>query len=137
MKIVIDTNCLVRMLPKKSEYRCLWDAFLQGKYHLCYTTEILQEYEEILLRYYSSEAAKMVIDIILDLPNTNPITVFYKWLLIAADPDDNKFVDCALNTGAHFIVSNDKHFNVLKDIPFPKVNVINIDTFKMKFDPYA
>ena len=50
--------------------------------------------------------------------------------LITADPDDNKFVDCALNAGADFIVTNDRHFNVLKNIDFPKINVIDIDTFK-------
>jgi hypothetical protein len=39
-------------------------------------------------------------------------------------------VDCALNAGADFIVTNDKHFNVLKSIDFPKINVADIDTFK-------
>ena len=130
MKIVIDTNCLLRTLPKKSEYRCLWDAFVYGKFKLCYTTEILNEYEEVLSDYYSGEAAEMVTDTILGVPNTVPVTVYYKWNLITADPDDNKFADCALNSGANFIVSNDKHFNVLKNIAFPKVNVIDIDTFK-------
>jgi predicted nucleic acid-binding protein len=56
--------------------------------------------------------------------------VFYKWLLITADPDDNKFVDCAISANANSIVTNDKHFNILKDIAFPKVNVIDIDLFK-------
>jgi predicted nucleic acid-binding protein len=55
---------------------------------------------------------------------------FYKWDLIIADPDDNKFVDCALNAGADFIVTNDRHFNVLKEIDFPPVQVIDIDSFK-------
>ena len=130
MKIVIDTNCLLRTLPKKSEYRCLWDAFVYGKFELCYTTEILNEYEEVLSYCYSREAAKMVTDTILGIPNTNPITVFYKWLLITADPDDDKFVDCAISANANFIVTNDKHFNVLKNMAFPKANVIDIDTFK-------
>jgi putative PIN family toxin of toxin-antitoxin system len=130
MKIVIDTNCLLRILPKKSEYRCLWDAFVYGKFELCYTTEILNEYEEILSYYYSDESAKMVINTILDLPNTSPITVFYKWNIITADPDDNKFVDCAISANTNFIVTNDKHFNVLKYLTFPKVNVVDIDSFK-------
>ena len=62
--------------------------------------------------------------------NTLIVIPYYKWNLITADPDDNKFVDCALNAGADCIVTNDRHFNVLKDINFPKVNVIDIDTFK-------
>ena len=43
--------------------------------------------------------------------------------------DRNKFVDCAIASNADFIVTNDGHFNVLKNIPFPKVKVISIDDF--------
>jgi predicted nucleic acid-binding protein len=58
------------------------------------------------------------------------ITPWYKWNLIAADHDDNKFADCALNAGADYIVTNDHHFNVLKTLGFPPVTVVNIETFK-------
>jgi len=73
---------------------------------------------------------KIVIDTILNASHAIPVTVYYKWLLILSDPDDNKFVDCAISANADFIVSNDKHFNVLNDIDFPKINVMDIDTFK-------
>ena len=53
----------------------------------------------------------------------------YKWNLITADPDDNKFVDCAVAANAKYIVTEDHHFNVLKTVVFPVVNVINIDEF--------
>lgn len=49
--------------------------------------------------------------------------------LIIADPDDNKFVDCAIAANARFIVTEDHHFNVLKDITFPSVAVVSIDDF--------
>ena len=44
--------------------------------------------------------------------------------LITADLDDNKFVDCAISANAHYIVTNDHHYDVLKSINFPNVNVI-------------
>jgi predicted nucleic acid-binding protein len=50
--------------------------------------------------------------------------------LIVADADDNKFADCALNAGADLIVTNDRHFNVLKSIAFPPIKVVDIETFK-------
>jgi predicted nucleic acid-binding protein len=53
----------------------------------------------------------------------------YKWNLITKDPDDNKFVDCAIASNADWIVTNDKHFHLLRDIDFPKVNVISIEEF--------
>jgi putative PIN family toxin of toxin-antitoxin system len=129
MKIALDTNCLLVVLPQNSQYRCLWDAFRQGKFSLCYTTEMLQEYEELLLRYYPAAFTDLTIEMLLKSPNIVQIIPFYKWNLITADPDDNKFVDCALNAGADYIVTNDKHFNVLKDIDFPFVKVIDITDF--------
>jgi putative PIN family toxin of toxin-antitoxin system len=129
VKSVVDTNCLVRILPQNSLYRCIWNAFLHGGFELCYTTEILHEYEEILSRIYSPAFAKFIIDAILNASHAEPVTVYYKWRLITADNDDNKFVDCAISANAKNIVTNDKHFNVLKTIDFPKVNIIDIDTF--------
>jgi putative PIN family toxin of toxin-antitoxin system len=133
MKIVVDTNCLLRILPKNSNYRSLWNAFLSGGFKLCYTTEILQEYEEVLSRFYSATFAKFVIDTILNSSQTERVTVYYKWLLIIDDPDDNKFVDCAISANADFIVTNDKHFNKLNNLAFPKIKVIDIDVFKQVF----
>jgi len=130
MKIVFDTNCLVRVLPQKSPYRCLWEAFLRGGFDLCYTTEILQEYEEILSRFYFPKIAEFTVGTLLKSPNTFQIIPYFKWNIIFTDPDDNKFVDCALNAGADYIVTNDKHFNVLKSLAFPPIKVIDIDTFK-------
>jgi len=69
-------------------------------------------------------------DTMMNAVNMEQIIPYYKWDLISSDPDDNKFADCALNAGADLIVSNDKHFNILKGIDFPKINVVDIDTFK-------
>lgn len=49
--------------------------------------------------------------------------------MIEADYDDNKFVDCAIAANVQFVVTEDKHFNELKRIEFPKVNVIGEDDF--------
>ena len=130
MKIVLDTNCLLVSVSQKSPYHWLWQAFATGRFALCYTSEILQEYEELLLRYYSQRTVDIVMEMLLNFPNTIQIIPYYNWNLISVDPDDNKFVDCAFNAGADCIVTNDKHFNVLKDIDFPKINIVNIDTFK-------
>ena len=130
MRIILDTNCLLVSVQEYSEFVWLWQAFRDEKITLCYTTDILNEYYEVLSHYFSVPFAEIVLDEILLSPNTMPVTVYYKWNLITVDPDDNKFVDCALNVGADFIVTNDKHFKILKDIDFPQVNVIDITTFK-------
>ncbi|MDR2971683.1 MAG: putative toxin-antitoxin system toxin component, PIN family [Bacteroidales bacterium] len=130
MKIVLDTNCLVVCLPVTSPYYCLWKAFRDMRITICYTTDILNEYNEVLMRFYHQSFANDIINELLLSTNVIKTNNYYKWSLIATDPDDNKFVDCALNAGADYIVTNDRHFNVLKSLGFPPIKVVNIETFK-------
>ncbi len=129
-RIVLDTNCLVSSLRRSSIYYPIWRDFVAGKYCLCFTDDILNEYQEIIeQRTGSVDIARNVIAAILNRSNTQHIDVYYHFELIQADLDDNKFVDCAIKAAAKYIVSNDKHFNVLKSIPFPRVDVIGIEQF--------
>jgi predicted nucleic acid-binding protein len=57
--------------------------------------------------------------------------VYYNLNLIKADEDDNKFVDCAFAANADFIITNDSHFNILKDIDFPNIPVLSIVEFQV------
>lgn len=74
--------------------------------------------------------AAYVLQLIENAPNVRWITKYYKWNLIVADPDDNKFVDCAIACDAKFLVSDDKHFKILANTPFPKVTVLTAKKFK-------
>ena len=65
------------------------------------------------------------------LPNVIQLDTFYNWYLITSDADDNKFADCAIAANADYIVTNDKHFKVLKDIKFPAMNVVNMSQFQV------
>ena len=127
--IVIDTNSLIMAISSRSDYHKIWQSFLDGDYYMCISNEILEEYAEVIARNISVNLARYVVYTILERMNTRLITPFYNWNLITADPDDNKFVDCAIAANAKFIVTEDHHFNVLKEIPFPSVEVINIDDF--------
>ncbi|GHT19010.1 hypothetical protein AGMMS4957_02350 [Bacteroidia bacterium] len=103
---------------------------------MCCSTDIIQEYEELLTHFYSVEISESVISTILNAANLEQVTPYYKWNLIADDADDNKFVDCALNAGVDYIVTNDKHFNILKLIDFPQVKVVDIETFRTIISHY-
>ncbi len=61
------------------------------------------------------------------LPNIEYVTKYFYWQLIINDYDDNKFADCAVACNANYLATNDKHFNLLKKIEFPKINVINLE----------
>ncbi len=127
--IVLDTNYLIQCVSRKSVYYQVWSDFLDGRYNLCVSTEILSEYEEIIGRLMSPEIAKIVIEMILRSPYTLRIDAHFRFRLIEKDPDDNKFVDCAIAANAEYIVSNDAHFDILKNIPFPSLCVVRIEKF--------
>jgi len=130
MKIVLDTNCLLPAIFDNSPYSWLWEAFCESTFSLCCSTEMLEEYEELLASFYSIEISESVINTITNASNFIQVVPYFKWNLIAADPEDNKFADCALNAGADYIVTNDKHFNILKEMSFHYVKVVDIEMFK-------
>ena len=128
-RIVLDTNCLLQSLPSKSPYHKIWADVLRGKISLCVNTEILDEYEEILSQKINSEVATNVVEAIARLHTTIYQENYVHFGLIQDDEDDNKFVDCAVASGAEFIVTNDRHYNILKRTPWPDIKVTNIKEF--------
>ena len=71
--------------------------------------------------------ASLTLKVITNNPNTIFVTPYFNFELIKSDPDDNKFVDCAISANAKFIVTEDHHYNILKEIDFPQVEIINLD----------
>ena len=129
MKIVLDTNCLVNVIMPGSHNNDIWQAFRASKYVLCVTNEILFEYHEILAKRYNVIIANTVLKELMETPNLERINPTYRFNLITADPDDNKFVDCAVIAGATYVVCNDRHFDELKRHDFPKVDVCKLSEF--------
>jgi len=127
--VVLDTNCLLASLSREKEEYIIWRSLQEGRYNLCVTNEILDEYMEVLQRNISPTIAENVMFVLLNLDNLIFINTYYHFNLISSDPDDNKFVDCAIASNAEYIVTNDKHFKELDSIDFPRVNHILIDEF--------
>ena len=128
-RVVLDTNCLLASLSSKSENFRVWKDFQEGKYTLCVSNEILEEYQEIIAKKATPSVAQNVVRAIIESDHVEFIDPHFHVYAIFADPDDNKFVDCAFAANAAFIVSEDSHFDVLKTLAFPKVLVIKLKTF--------
>ena len=94
-----------------------------GRYVLCVSNEVLSEYEEIIASHTSPAASRITIEAILRANNVLRVDAHFHFGLIVNDPDDNKFVDCAIAANADYIVSDDHHFNVLRQTTFPSVEV--------------
>ena len=129
MKVVLDTNVILSSISPYSPYRPIFDHFEAGTYQLGLTTEILLEYEEKIQSNFSPFLAELIVGAMTLKNNVSFVEVFFQWKLIYHDLDDNKFVDCALAFGADYLVTNDRHFRVLKNISFPSLTVLRMEEF--------
>lgn len=84
---------------------------------------------EILQRLTDYETAEVVAKTIVNSPFVEFVTPYYHFDLIKQDPDDNKFVDCAIAGNARYIVTNDHHYDILRSTSFPHVEVLALDDF--------
>ena len=129
LKIVLDTNALLRSISRRSSFSIVLDKLYEGDYELWVSNDILLEYEEKITDIFSRETAELILGALALLPNVRKAEIHYNLFLISTDSDDNKFSDCAFSGNVHYLVTNDKHFNVLSTIPFPSINVITLEKF--------
>ena len=119
MIVVMDTNSVLQAMPRHNPARPLMTAWFTGRLVWAVSTEILLEYEEIITqrsgRTRWAEFATML-DMVGELhPSRLPmISPAFRFQLITADPDDNKFADCAIAAEADFIITGDHHFDALR-----------------------
>ncbi len=129
MRIVLDTNCLVQIISPHSKFHDVWLSLAEGRNVLCVSNEIIDEYVEILERLFNHNFAEIVVKTVVNSPFVEFYNPFYKFELIKTDPDDNKFVDCAIAANARYIVSNDRHYDVLRTVSFPHIEVLSLIDF--------
>ena len=96
---------------------------------LLVSNEIISEYYEIISRHFSEKALNRIEIFIENSIKIITVEPHYRFNLVSTDPDDNKFVDCAICSNADFLITSDKHFDILKSVQFPKVNIISPEEF--------
>ena len=110
MRIVLDTNVFVSGIFFGGPPGKILQAWRHGEVQLVLSPDILEEYrevgEELALRYRGIAVAPFLdllvihAEIVLDTPHPEAV---------CDDPDDDKFLACALAAGVSCIVSGDKH----------------------------
>jgi len=133
VRLVVDTNIFFPAFNPKSRYYPIVENFISKKFSLLISTPILLEYEEILQRVFPESLLEQFWLFLLTSDNVVFVNPTFRFLLPFTDEDDEKFVDCAVCGNADFLLTNDKHFNILKNIEFPKVKVVTADFFIKKY----
>lgn len=126
-KLVLDTNTLVSAFFWEGNESELFEKIEEGKAKLFISKEILDEVEDVLNRDKFKEVILKT--------NQNPDEIIQKIISIShlvigselninvcRDSKDNKFIECAVNANADYIVSGDKDLLVLRN--YKKIKII-------------
>ena len=108
MKIVIDTDILISAAFFGGIPRKVIQAIVEEKVTACANDLIIEEYEEIKEEMLLRKKGKLSDDIfdsyLRKVKIVDPVTV----VDVCRDPDDNKFIACAMDAEAIYVVSGDK-----------------------------
>ena len=108
MKIVIDTNVVISGVFFGGKPRTILEAVADGKLCACASPEILDEYYEIVDEMIIRGQGHFNRNVLLPLVSAMEIIIPTSSINASRDPDDNKFIECAVDSGALYIVSGDK-----------------------------
>lgn len=114
MKIVLDTNVFISGIFWSGSPHQVLMLWAKNKIDLLVTKKILNEYLRVLHKIdYKGHLAQKWGAFVLE----NSVILEDKELVqICRDPEDNKFLNCAITGGANYLVSGDDDLLTLKMI---------------------
>ncbi len=111
IRAVLDTNILISaFLSPKGAPAKVFDHVLNGNVTMCYDSNIIAEYKEVLERpkfKFNHKAIDQVIEFILESGFSvvpNPLSIDF------IDEDDKIFYEVAVHVSGYLVTRNAKHF---------------------------
>jgi putative PIN family toxin of toxin-antitoxin system len=136
MTVVVDTNVLVQLLGRGSPLPALRRALEQGRVEWAVSTPVMMEYEEVIVRLAGAAAWEMaarMMELIRILRGTiREVSPSFRFRTITGDPDDDAFADCAIVAEADWIITSDRHFDMLRGAGY-KPQPIRQEEFIQRF----
>ncbi len=136
LKLVLDTNIIISAFLFEGNEAKLLRKIENNEALIFVNNEILKEIKDVIYRYEfkylldrAGRTAEQVFSKIVALSHL-VVGPKLKEIIIKVDPSDDKFLECAINTKADYIVSGDKHLLNLKKFKSIKI-VRTTDILKM------
>jgi len=128
MRVVLDTNVLVSAFVYGGNPRRIVELVVSGEVEMSFSEPLLQELQDVLLREQFDLNPQLVRTALAE------ISAIGQWVvpqrhhsLVKEDPSDNLVLDCAVEAGADYIVTGDRHLLRLKKCG--KVKIVNPQQF--------
>lgn len=133
MKIVLDTNVLISGVFFGGFPRKILSSIVARKMTAYATTEIINEYEEIVQEMVNRKQGHINRTILVPLIKAMEIIEPSSHIEICRDSDDNKFLECAKDSHALYIVSGDKDLLVIEK--YEDIQIVTAKDFCEKYMP--
>ena len=115
MKIVVDTNVVISGIFFGGVPRKIVEAVADGAIDAYATAEILDEYMGIIASMIERKQGRINQSILSPLFSAIKIIETESRIEVCRDPDDNKFIECAVDAKALYIVSGDNDLLDIKE----------------------
>lgn len=134
LRIVLDTNVLVSAVIAEGKPRDLLKLAIQRQFLLIKSREIIDEFAGVLQRPKFGMSRQQVIRAKNALTKTGKtIKVTSSRKVVKEDPDDDIFINAALDSNADYIVSGDSH--LLNLATYKGIEIVTVDIMLTRFSP--
>ena len=131
MRIVVDTNVLISGVFFGGAPGQVLKAIVDSEVTACATTVIVDEYIEIIDEMISRKQGTLNRNILMPLINSLEMIESKTHLEVSRDPDDDKFLECAKDADAVYIVSGDKDLLVIEE--YDGIQIITAKEFCARY----
>jgi len=122
-KVVLDTNVLVSALLFKGSLSKMVDLWKAGRIKPVFSQDTFQEFKMVLTYPKFALTPKEILILLEEevLPYFEVVKVIKEVKRTCRDPEDDKFLSCALASGAAFIVTGDDDLLILNQFQTVKI----------------
>jgi len=131
MRVVLDTNVFISGIFFSGPPSRIVKAWANQSFQIVLSQQILDEYQRVAVALSSKFPT---IDV---LPIIELVTIHGEFvdtqgvnIPVCEDPDDNKFIECAVASNCRIIISGDKH--LLKLAGYHGITILNPRNFVEK-----
>lgn len=131
MKIVIDTNVIMSAIFFEGKPKAVTDLVLNDQVVSFANDQIVCEYDSKIGVIRDKVKIEPNLKYFDDFKNKIVVTKNKSNINICRDIDDNKFIECAVDNGCLYIVSDDKDLTAIKN--FKEIKILSVADFLAQF----
>lgn len=136
MKVVIDTNVVVSALFFGGKPRTLIELLINKELDAYITQDIIEEYRDTVAYLQNKYKEKQVFVPLAHIISSCKLIKKETDIKVCRDPDDDKFISCAIDAKCLYIISGDKDLLTIRQ--YEGIRIMTVaEFFQMLWDNFS